>query len=131
MARVVDTDVFSYLLKNDTRAALYKPHTKNQFLVVSFMTVAEIEKWALRSAWGLRLRNNFEKTLRHYHVQNTTRELCRLWAAVVDEGRRTGKNIDDADAWIAATALYFDIPLVTHNAADFRSVSGLQVISEK
>lgn len=44
MARVIDTDVFSYFLKDDTRADLYKKHTNNQFLIVSFMTIAELEK---------------------------------------------------------------------------------------
>ena len=40
---LVDTDVISYLLKNDTRADLYQPHLQDQLLVVSFMTVAELE----------------------------------------------------------------------------------------
>lgn len=131
MARVIDTDVFSYFLKDDTRADLYKPHTDSQFLIVSFMTVAEVEKWSLRSTWGAQRKARFEKTLRRYHIQNSTRKLCRIWAQIVDEGRSTGFNIDDADAWIAATALYFDVPLVTHNADDFRFVNGLTVISEK
>jgi predicted nucleic acid-binding protein len=34
------------------------------------------------------------------------------------------------DAWIAATALYLNAPLVTHNAAHFRDVPGLHVITE-
>jgi len=34
------------------------------------------------------------------------------------------------DAWVAATALSYDVPLVTNNAADFAGVSGLTVISE-
>jgi tRNA(fMet)-specific endonuclease VapC len=131
MARVIDTDVFSYFLKDDTRADLYRPHTDSQFLIVSFMTVAEVEKWSLRSAWGARRKAEFEKTLRRYHIQDSTRKVCRLWAEVVDEGRRTGLNIDDADAWIAATALYFNVPLVTHNAEDFQNVDGLKIISER
>lgn len=131
MARVIDTDVFSYFLKDDTRADLYKKHTNNQFLIVSFMTIAELEKWSLRAVWGARMRNKLEKTLARYYVQNTTREICRLWAQISDEGRRTGKNIDASDAWIAATALYFNSPLVTHNRTDFQSVNGLQIISEQ
>lgn len=130
MARVIGTDVFSYFLKDDTRSALYKPHTDNQFLIISFMTVAEIEKWSLRSSWGARRKSKFEKTLRRYHIQNSTKQLCYTWAKIVDEGRRTGFNIADADAWIAATALYFNVSLITHNAADFKFVTGLNVISE-
>ncbi|HEX8396634.1 MAG TPA: PIN domain-containing protein [Pyrinomonadaceae bacterium] len=131
MARVIDTNVFSYFLKEDTRADLYLPHITNQFLIVSFMTVAEIEVWALRANWGIKRNAKFEKTLRRYFVQGASRQVYRLWAKVIDEGRKSGANIEQADAWIAATALYFNIPLVTHNRTDFQSVNGLQVISEQ
>ena len=35
-----------------------------------------------------------------------------------------------ADAWIAATALHLDVPLVTHNKNDFLGVDGLTLITE-
>jgi predicted nucleic acid-binding protein len=40
-----------------------------------------------------------------------------------------GYRIECADAWIAATALLYDIPLVTHNRTDYRGVPGLNIIS--
>jgi len=43
--------------------------------------------------------------------------------------RRQGRRIEVADAWIAATALLFDLPLVTHNPIDFTGVAGLQTIT--
>ena len=44
---VVDTDVVSFFFKGDTRAALYRPHLVGQFLLISFMTVAELDRWSL------------------------------------------------------------------------------------
>jgi predicted nucleic acid-binding protein len=41
---VVDTDVVSYLYKKDTRAALYEPHLEDAITVISFMTLAEMER---------------------------------------------------------------------------------------
>lgn len=38
--------------------------------------------------------------------------------------------ISAADAWIAATALLYGVPLVTHNRKDFEGIDGLVVISE-
>jgi predicted nucleic acid-binding protein len=35
-----------------------------------------------------------------------------------------------ADAWIAATALIRDIPLITHNGRHYEGVDGLTVICE-
>lgn len=49
---VVDTDVVSYLFKRDSRAEAYRPHLTGRLLVVSFMTVAELDRWALERDWG-------------------------------------------------------------------------------
>jgi predicted nucleic acid-binding protein len=38
--------------------------------------------------------------------------------------------VQPADAWIAATALLHDLPLITHNRWDFEDIRGLNVISE-
>jgi predicted nucleic acid-binding protein len=41
--------------------------------------------------------------------------------------RRNGRRIETADAWIAATALLYDVPLLTHNKADYLGVPGLRL----
>jgi hypothetical protein len=49
---LIDTDVISFLFKRDTRAELYRPHLQNTLPLVSFMTIAELEQWALIRNWG-------------------------------------------------------------------------------
>ena len=44
--------------------------------------------------------------------------------------RRAGREIETADAWIAATALWAQCPIVTHNLGDFAGIEGLEVITE-
>lgn len=46
----VDTDVVSFMFKGDTRMQQYAPHLLNKLLVISPMTVAELERWA-PDAW--------------------------------------------------------------------------------
>ena len=46
-AVLVDTDVVSFLLKDDTRAQAYRPLLTSKTLVLSFMTVAELYQWAI------------------------------------------------------------------------------------
>jgi tRNA(fMet)-specific endonuclease VapC len=41
-----------------------------------------------------------------------------------------GRPVDPSDAWIAATAIRYNLPLVTHNRRHFDGITGLQVISE-
>lgn len=131
MALVVDTDVASFLFKNDTRAALYIPHLSGHMLTLSFQTLAEMDLWALSAGWGLERRRRLERYLRRYIVEDSSPALCRRWAEVIDGARRRGRPIAAADAWVAATALLLDVPLVTNNESHFASVPGLTVISEK
>lgn len=131
MAIVVDTDVVSFVFKRDTRSALYEPHLDGEFMILSFMTLAELRQWSLSSNWGARKKADFETHLRRYSIHQSTPELCLLWAEIRDNARRTGKQIAPSDAWVAATALFFHVPVVTHNTSDFQAVSGLTIISEK
>lgn len=52
MALVLDTDVVSFLYKRDSRADLYRPHLTGHMLTISFMTLAELERWTLSANWG-------------------------------------------------------------------------------
>jgi predicted nucleic acid-binding protein len=131
MALVVDTDVASYLFKRDTRAALYSPHLAGHMLTISFQTLAELELWALTAGWGVRRKQQLEHHLRRYLVQDSSPAICRWWADVQDDARRRGRPVATADAWVAATALFLDVPLVTNNESHFSSIPGLTVISEK
>jgi len=44
--------------------------------------------------------------------------------------RKMGQPISPQDAWIAATACQYDIPLITHNPVDFESVKDLEIITD-
>jgi tRNA(fMet)-specific endonuclease VapC len=130
VACVVDTDVVSYIFKCSPVAQLYLPHLRGKFMFISFMTVAELNRWALSKNWGAKSVGELEKYLAEFILRPFDKELCRLWAEVVVGGQRKGHVINVADAWIAATALINDIPLVTHNRRHFEAIAGLTVISE-
>ncbi|HEV2762010.1 MAG TPA: PIN domain-containing protein [Pyrinomonadaceae bacterium] len=131
MALVVDTDVTSFLFKKDTRAALYAPRLSGHMLVISFQTLAELELWALSAGWGDRRKQELEQHLRRYIVQDSSPDICRRWAEVQASARRRGRPVAAADAWVAATALSLEVPLVTNNESHFSNIPGLKVLSEK
>lgn len=60
---------------------------------ISFMTVAELDRWSLEARWG---------------------------GVGGGDGRRQsgGRRIECADAWVAATAMLSGAPLLTHNRRD-------------
>lgn len=127
---IVDSDVISYTFKKDSRHLRYRPHLEDRILVASFMTIAELDYWAESHGWGARKRADLSFFLQPYIVIESDRKLCRMWSTVREQVRRSGRSIQTSDAWIAATALLYSLPLVTHNAADYDGIAGLTVISE-
>jgi tRNA(fMet)-specific endonuclease VapC len=128
--RVVDTDVWSYLYKGRDEARLYEPHLQGNILVISFQTQAELLRWAIGSAWGDRRRQDLESRLQNYVTVHSSDGLSLHWAEAMESGRRKGQPISAADAWIAATALHLDVPLITHNKSHFMGIDRLTIISE-
>ena len=130
MAVVVDTDVMSYFQKRDTRAALYLPHLIETEKFISFMTLAELRRWALERNWGGNRRRIYEQFIsENYGIIFADDNLCEIWAEILSSSRKKGKPIATADAWVASVAVMFDIPLITHNQKHFENVENLRIIS--
>ena len=51
-----------------------------------------------------------------------------MWGKVSREARRKGRPIQTADAWIAASALHYEAPLITNNADDYEMIDELQLL---
>ena len=126
---LLDTNVVSFLLKEDTRAKTYAPYLEGRILMLSFMTVAELFQWAIIRNWGAQRMEQLELTLQAYTVLPFDLALCRKWGEVRAKCRAAGHPISPQDAWIAATALQYNLSLITHDWADFAIVEGLQLIS--
>ena len=125
---IVDTDVVSFLFKNHPIGQLYGAELAGRAAGVSFMTVAEVERWALQYRWGSQRVHWLRLYVERFTVVPSSPDLCRKWAEVMVAAQAAGRRIETADAWIPATALLYDAPLVTHNGSDFLGVPGLKLI---
>lgn len=126
---LVDTDVASFLFKSDSRAEEYLDILQGNELALSFMTVAELFQWAAMRRWGDARIARLETALEKYLVLPVDAELCRRWGQLRSQMKAKGIAISVQDAWIAATALRYDLALVSHNGKDFRHVAGLELLS--
>jgi len=97
--------------------------------MISFMTLAELDRWVLEAQWGEARRQRLREYLERFVVLPYDRDLCTKWAEVTVAAQACGRRIDCADAWIAATALITGAPLITHNRNDYLGVPGLTLIS--
>jgi tRNA(fMet)-specific endonuclease VapC len=124
---LVDTDVVSFLFKQDSRAVSYAEILQGSQLALSFMTVAELFQWAAIRKWGESRTSQLEQSLTNYLIIPVDIELCRHWGNLRAELQAIGKPISAQDAWIAATALRHNLPLVSYNAKDFSGIPELEV----
>ena len=114
---LIDTDIASFIFKGSNYADPYSPLLSGQELAISFMTIAELFQWSIVRQWGDRRLVQLEQYLSNYLVIPVDQSLCRQWAQIRADRQNTGRAISPQDAWIAATAIRHDLPLVTHNTS--------------
>jgi predicted nucleic acid-binding protein len=94
------------------------------------MTLAELERWPLERDWDQRRKLELAQHLTRYVVLPVSRELCGKWAEVSFAAKRKERPpIQTADAWIRASALHYQVPLITNNRSDYSAVDGLVLLS--
>lgn len=128
---VLDTDVASFLFDQDpVRAPRYEALVEGRSGYLPFVVLGELLYRVEHRRWGPARRARLERFLDRYTVVHSAPDIVRIWAALRAEAGRRGDVIERQDAWVAAVALTLDLPLVTHNAADFACIPELQVITE-
>jgi len=129
LAVLIDTDVFSFFLRRDSRRLAYRDDMRERMLCLSFASVAELRFGAILSGWGDSRRAALEGALRGYVMLGVDAAITQRWAEIKAARQRIGKPVASEDCWIAATALRHDIPLVTHNARDYQGIDGLKLVT--
>jgi len=73
-------------------------------------------------------REPWEAFVRPFFVLASNAEVSWHFGATYRHLRRNGQLIGANDLWIAATALAYDMPVVTSNVTHYRRVPGLTVV---
>ncbi|MDQ3258400.1 MAG: PIN domain-containing protein [Acidobacteriota bacterium] len=130
---LLDTTVASFLhpkKKNHPLRAQYESHMQGQILALSFQSVAELWSWAEENSWGATQRDGLSVFMHKFLVIGYDAELAKEWAKITAHCRRIGRRLESGDAWIAATAVRYKIPLLSHDRDHVGlNVSDLHVIS--
>ncbi len=127
---LLDTNVISFLIKGDSRSTLYAPHLLNNELMLSIITIAELFQWAAMRSWSSSRIQQLEAQFVQYTILPIDMKTGRIWGEIRAKRSAIGQPLSPQDAWIAATAINYNVPLVTHNPKDFKQISGLTVITE-
>ncbi|MDR2117868.1 MAG: PIN domain-containing protein [Planctomycetaceae bacterium] len=126
---LLDTNIVTYISSNTSWKNEYLPILFGKSLCIGFMTVAEL----LESAYHRRMSTKNIQRLKEelsidYKILSFSEEVCDVFAQIRYE--RRNRPISVSDALIAATALAYELPLVTHNKKDFDGISDLEIITK-
>lgn len=134
---IVDTNICSYEMA-DHRSAVeiaerYRDVWSGRNSGLSFQSVAELRVGLELQGWDLA---RFEQLMSRFTPVGLNSEVVDAYVSIQSEAARRGRDeharrSKAGDCWIAATALSLGVPLLTHNARDFRTAEalGLAVIS--
>lgn len=79
--------------------------------------------------WGASRRDLMRRFLTRFTTLRPDAVTARAWARIKNGCEKKGRQITFADAWIAAAAIQLNVPLVTHNAADYKAVDDLTLLT--
>ena len=96
-------------------------------MVVSFQTIEELWHGAFKDGWGEQRRFYLADHLERYQVMWPNDEIVEICARLRAAREHAGRRLETADAWIAATAIYLDCPLASHDR-DFSGIPNLTLI---
>ena len=127
MTYLLDTDIVIYSIKgSETVASNIEQHQKSP-LALSVITYGELLFGAHKSknkdsnlATVYRLREIFP-------VIPVDNPVIQTFSDIKARSQKTGQIVADFDLLIAATALTFNMTLVTNNTRDFKKVKGLKL----
>lgn len=128
---LVDTDIFIWLTRGKKQAVRYAPLVANKRIVLSFVTVAELWRGAYARKYNDDSRRKLEGDIGSASVIAPDNALTHEWAKLVVEAREAGHALGDKaqshDAWIAATARLFSLPIITDDR-HFDGFGGLTIV---
>ena len=128
MAVLLDTNVCIHFMKNafprlTSKLLSYDPAE----LLISAITVYELEYGAVKSNWGEKTREKLALFLAPFNIVPFTADDAVVAGSIRAYLERQGTPIGPYDVQIAAQALSRGIPVVTHNVGEFRRVPNLKV----
>ena len=125
---VVDTNVFSYLMEETPLGESYRALLIGCIPCIACVTPEESYYGAAKKKWGEKRRGELEAHIADCVLLPTNLDVARVSGRIRAERDRKGRPISRPDAWIAATALWHRLPLVSHDG-DVLGIDGLWVVT--
>jgi tRNA(fMet)-specific endonuclease VapC len=123
---MLDTDIVSYALRGQGRAADVIAQHQWSELCISAITMAQLCYGAERRR-SSKVRESIDDFARKLEIVPFNESCARYYGAIASDLEQRGIPIGEFDVLIAAHAVAVDATLVTNNVKHFARVPGLRV----
>ena len=121
---IVDADVMIEVLRKNPTAATFLRNEIGAFnIVLSAVTIAEIQQGATNKE-NLQQIN---RILRQYIIFPVEYQISNIFTNLVHK-YVLSHNTDIGDTFVAATSLYYQLPLLTMNHKHYKHIPNLQLV---
>jgi len=127
MKFLVDSDVVVDYMKGREQAVSLLTPLAQDGLGISIITYAELYEGIYYGTDRPRYERVFRDFLRGVDVLPITRVIAKRYAVLRGQLRAKGEIIDQPDLFIAATALHYDLRLLTRSLRHYERISGLRI----
>lgn len=125
---LLDTNIVIYFMKNQFPGLTQRLFSCNPAdLVISSITVFELEYGAEKSNWGERTRNKLARFLAPFTILPFDTADAVMAGRIRGYLEKQGRRIGSYDVQIAAQAVARGMTVVTHNTSEFSRVPGIQL----
>ena len=127
MKYLVDSDYVADYLKGRTTATDLLNTLLQDGIAISIITFAEVYEGIYYGHNRSHYTHIFQQFLQGVSVLGITRSIAKQYARMRGELGRKGQLIDQPDLFIAATAIYHKLTLVTRNIKDYQRIPNLKL----
>ncbi|GBR74200.1 toxin PIN domain [Candidatus Termititenax aidoneus] len=127
MKYLLDTNICIYFLNQNEKIVNKINKTSAADLAVSIISLAELQFGAFNSQ---KIKNNSKKITAFQEaleIITLTPAITEKYASIKAELHKTGQPVDDFDLLIGATAIVYDLILVTNNQQHFARMKEVQL----
>lgn len=124
---LLDTDILIYSLKGNEAVLRHVENRQHDPMQISIISLMELyygahksERSAANLARVRRIENSFD-------ILQVDRSIAETFGMIKSDLESQGTPLDDFDLVIAATALAFNLTMVTNNEKHFQRVHGLRL----
>ena len=125
---VADTNVVSYIFGEGAPGEAYLNLIGERRTGVTLLAIAESRSGVVSDNWGHRRIAKLDAVLSRFILVESTMEIANTRGRILGRCKQIGFAVTWPDAWSAATALWLDVPLVTHDR-DLEWIPGLRVLT--